>query len=799
MSPRFYQYNDVAMSLDLTLSPLYRLNGEEQTSLPGLMAAVPPKKSARGRDQDRLVVYLLLTGNAVLSTGEYVQLASRAAVAFYATPGTHTAALRVAAESIHKVLYERNMSSPGHGLYAQGILTLAVIRDTQVTLLMSGPMQAFVLGTDGQQHITDISSGKGLGLSQTMPFYFSQISLKPNDRVILCSKAPFAWESALKDPRPASLDSTRRRLMTLIGEDVNAVLMAATEGPGILTVQRAAPEEKPAPAPATQQAAPATTTLPVPEIAKPAAQKPEAVPEAELPDFAGPSAYGIPPESKVELPPAEEPAYPALSLDPIPQEKSADTPALINEPAVPKRERPRRREPSPGMRQAARIIANGLQSIRRGNTWVSERLQNFLPRLLPGSSSQAGPGTPPGQNPGFLGSPVMLFIALLVPLLVVTIASMVYFRYGRSVEYEEYLVQARDARAQAVNETDAAAQREAWQRELFYVDKAEASNVTNDTRSLRHEAQSGLDKLQGITRLQFQPVLSSGVGVQIGGLAASENDLYLLDSQRGEIQHIALTTNGFQRDSAFDCSPGSYGGYTVGPLVDVRALLNVNTFNATVIGVDAAGTLLYCSPGQVAQAIPLPPPDTNWGRVKAIALDSGNLYVLDAQSRAVWVYIGKDGSFLDRPYFFFGGQIPELADAIDLAVNNDDLYILHSDGHLSTCSYSRISSVPTRCVDPASLVNPLPAYRDTDLFAAAHVTQMMFTPPPDSALLLLDSDSQGVFRFTPRTLELQSQLRPLAGRDNPLPQGAVSAMTVSPNHILYFAVQDKLYFATDTP
>jgi hypothetical protein len=634
-----------------------------------------------------------------------------------------------------------------------------------------------------------------------MPFYFSQISLKPNDRVILCSKVPFAWESALKDPRPASLDSTRRRLMTLIGEDVNAVLMVATEGTGILTVLRAVTEEKPASAPAAPQPAPPTTTLPVPEINKPAVQKPEAIPEAGLPDFSGPSAYGIPPESKVELPPAEEPALPPLSLDPLQQEKSAETSTLINEAAVPKRERSRRREPSPRMRQAAKIIANGLQSIRRGNTWVSERLQNFLPRLLPGSPSHAGAESPSGagQNSGLFGSPVMLFIALLVPLLVVTIASMVYFRYGRSVEYEEYLVQARDARAQAVNETDAAAQREAWQHELFYIDKAEASNVTNDTRSLRQEAQSGLDKLQGITRLQFQPVLSSGVGVQIGGLAASENDLYLLDSQRGEIQHIALTTNGFQRDSAFDCSPGSYGGYTVGPLVDVRALLNVNTFNATVIGVDAAGTLLYCSPGQVSQAIPLPPPDTNWGRVKAIALDSGNLYVLDAQSRAVWVYIGKDGSFLDRPYFFFGGQIPELADAIDLAVNNDDLYILHSDGHLSTCSYSRITSVPTRCVDPASLVNPLPAYRDTDLFAAAHITQMMFTPPPDSALLLLDSDSQGVFRFTPRTLELQNQLRPLAGRDNPLPQGAVSAMTVSPNHILYFAVQDKLYFATDTP
>src|SRR5512135_292320 len=78
------------MSFDLTLTPLYRLNGREQASLPGLMANVPPRRAARGRDQDRVVVYLLGTGNAALSTGESVQLASRAAVAFYQTPGTTT-------------------------------------------------------------------------------------------------------------------------------------------------------------------------------------------------------------------------------------------------------------------------------------------------------------------------------------------------------------------------------------------------------------------------------------------------------------------------------------------------------------------------------------------------------------------------------------------------------------------------------------------------------------------------------------------------------------------------------------
>ncbi len=788
------------MSLDLTLAPLYRLNGEDQASLPGLMATVPPRKAARGRDQDRLIVYLLLAGNAVLSMGEYVQLASRAAVAFYATPGTLTAALRVAAESINKLVYERNMSSPGHGLYAQAILTLAVIRESQVTLLMSGPMHAFVLGVEGAQHISDALSGKGLGLSQTVPYYFSQVSFQPNDRMVLCSKVPFAWESALNDIRPASLESTRRRLMTLATEDVNAVLLAATEGTGVLTVLRPVTEDKSVAAPVGETARAASSPAPA-EVNQPAAQASGAAFEAPHPDFTSPSAYAIPPEAKEELPLPEETPSAAPLFDALPQGASAGSPALMGEPVPPTPDKPGPRQPSARTRRTAKTLANGMQTLRRGNEWFSENLQNFLPRLLPGSPRRAGAAAPSvaGKNSASLGSPTMMFIALLVPLIVVTIASMVYFRYGRSVEYEEYLVQAQDARAQAVSLTDPAAQREAWQHELFYLDKAEASNETNETRNLRQEAQSGLDQLQGITRLQFQPVLSSGVGEQIGRLAASENDLYLLDAQRGGIMHIPLTTSGFQTDNAFDCNPGSYGGYTVGPLVDITALLTVNTFNATVIGVDAAGTLLYCAPGQVAQAIPLPPPDTNWGRVKAFALDSGNLYVLDAQSRAVWVYVGKDGSFLDRPYFFFGGQIPELADAIDLAVNNDDLYILHSDGHLSTCSYSRIETVPTRCIDPAPLVNTLPAYRDTDLFATAHFTQMMFTPAPESTLLLLDSDSQGVFRFTPRTLELQSQLRPLAGRDNPLPQGSVSAMTVSPNHILYFSIQDKLYFASDAP
>jgi hypothetical protein len=765
------------MPLDLTLAPLYRTEGKEQASLPGLMPAMPPRKTARGRDADRLIAYLLLTGTATFSTGDYVQLVSRAAVTFYETPGTLTFALRAAAEAINQPLLERNTSISGQGQYAVGLLSLVALRESQATLLLSGPMHAYVLNADGAHHIFDSLSGNGLGLGTNAPHHFSRLSLQPNDRLVLCAKIPSAWESALNDSSPASLEATRRRLMNLTSDNVNAVLIQATEGSGTLIVMRpesesSAPEE-PAPPAADEE-----------RVAEPQA---ESVPEAHL---VQPSAYSIPPQPKDEELPSQSIEPDILSSLPRLQPLESPPTSKEKEPIVPE---PIKESPTPRSsrrRRAAKTIVGGMQFWHRGSERMGQGLQSFLPRLLPGSEESPNPKLP---------SYIMVFIAILIPLVVVTIASLVYFRYGRSVQYEEYLVQARNARAVTIGLSDPIAQRDAWQQELSYLNSAESYSTTADTSAMRTEAQSKLDQLEGISRLQFQPVVS-GLNAQISRLAANENDLYLLDAVHGNVLHIAINANGlFQLDNSFNCAPGTYGSYTVGPLVDILILPPVNSLNAAVMGVDAAGNLLYCTPGQVPQAIPLPPPDTNWGRVKAFALDGDNLYVIDPPSRAVWVYSGKSDAFVDRPFFFFGDQVPNIENAIDLAVSNGELYILHADGQLSTCTYSSIEAVPTRCDDPATLTNPLPAYRDTNLFSQTHFTQMMFAPAPDSALLILDSDNQSIFRFTQLSLQLQNQLQPPAGRTNPLPATPASAMTVSPNHILFLALKDQIYFATDSP
>ena len=449
------------------------------------------------------------------------------------------------------------------------------------------------------------------------------------------------------------------------------------------------------------------------------------------------------------------------------------------------------REPSIRARKTAKVLASGIQSTRRLSDTLGEKLRNFLPRLLPNSEAAVPP---------LPSSSLMIFMTILIPLMVVTIASVVYLRYGRSEQYDTYLRQARQTRDQAGSLSNPVEQRIAWENVLLNVEIAESHRETSDTINLRKEAETNLDQLLAITRMQFNPAFSSPLGINISRMAASQTDIFLLNAANGEDLRAAPAAGGrgFQLDTTFNCKPGVYSNYTVGPFVDILALPGLNSINATLLGIDASGTLLYCAPGVVAQAIPLPPPDTNWGRVTAFTMDGGNLYVLDSPARAVWVYNGKDGTFVDRPYFFFGQQTPT-QDVIDFIVSGDELYLLHADGHLSNCSYGNIGSSSSQCLDPLPMINPYEAYQDIDLFGAAHFTQMLFAAPPDQSILLLDADSQGVLRFSPRTLEFQNQLRPTTGTANPMPSGSVGAVTVSPNHVLYLAVDGQVYFALNMP
>jgi hypothetical protein len=775
------------MPLDINLSPLYRIGRQEDANMPGVLALNPPKNAARGRETDRLIVYLLLAGNSTFTTTEYKKLAEDAAHVYYQTPRATTSALKASADFINKTLLEKNMSTSSSGKYAVGYLLLASFRESQCIFSISGPMQAYIFNQNETKHIFEPSvSGKGLGSSQNIHIHFSQADLNVGDLLLLCGKVPNAWSTALKDAKISSLDTMRRKLTTITHDDLNAILIQSAVGSGLIRFGNSFREE--------QMPLDSTPSLPAePQV------------DSSSAHVLQPSAYAIPPQEKVEIPkqtlPREFPASiprakPNTNVEPaeskIPEVKEAQEP--ISEPVIiessPQPEIPR--EPSERTRQTAKAIVTGMQSARKLSASLGEGFRNFLPRLLPDPNVD--------ENSTVSSNTLMLFMAIVIPLIVVILASVVYLRYGRNEQYDTYLNQAQQFRLQALAQSNPVEQKLSWRNVLENVRRAEEHRETTETINLKNEANTNLDVLLGISRMQFNPAFSVKPGFQISRMAASENALYLLNAEVGNVLRAVPSVGGggFEIDTNFNCRPGTHGGFTVGALVDIVALPTIGLIDATLLGIDANGNLLYCKTNKVEEVIPLPVPDTNWRRVTAFALDSGNLYVLDAQSRAVWVYAGRDGTFSEPPYFFFGQQTPT-QDVIDFIVSGDDMYLLHGDGRLSSCSYSRIDTSASSCKDPLPLVNPFPAYQNEDLFGEAHFTQLIFAAPPDPSLLLLDAERQSLMRFAPRSVELQNQFRPTLGRVNPIPAGSVSAVAVSPDHVLYFALDGQVYFAINMP
>jgi len=221
---------------------------------------------------------------------------------------------------------------------------------------------------------------------------------------------------------------------------------------------------------------------------------------------------------------------------------------------------------------------------------------------------------------------------------------------------------------------------------------------------------------------------------------------------------------------------------------------------ASILAFDTQGGLLYCAANVTPQALHLAEPSVGFRDITAVALQSDVLYLLDAPSREVWVYGGQASTFINYPTAFFSTETPENMEyAVDMSINDTDLYMLFNDGHLASCTYSLLESVPTRCVSPVALVDTNPAAGGGNTFGAALFNELEISEPPDAAILLMAGESQSVFRFSPRSYELINQIRPRSDSDYALPSIALTAVTTNANHVLFVAQDDQVFMAADAP
>jgi hypothetical protein len=389
---------------------------------------------------------------------------------------------------------------------------------------------------------------------------------------------------------------------------------------------------------------------------------------------------------------------------------------------------------------------------------------------------------------------MLMATAIIVPIIVVFIASIIYFQRGRSQQYLLNIADARAAIAAAEgNEVEKEA-REDWLIAQFWLEEAAKYGTNEEYDFLFDKVSNALDDLDRISRLSFQPVVSGGFGpdAEIGALAATSTELYVLDSEAGTLWHLWATGQGYDIDGDFQCLDAVTG---VGKPVDLAIEPAPSALNAeSIIAIDEVGNLVYCAPDEIPVSSRLTMPDLGWGKIKAFDVYNNQLYVMDTEQDAVWVYDSSTGLVSGRPTLFFVDQIPDLADAIDIAASQIGLLILYTDGTVDQCN--RVSTSSDAVGDQfGSSCSKLKfnderiGFGESDQIPNAKPLELLHSPPPESSLLFLDTESGGVFRYS-LNLVYQGQYQP----DFPLAD-SLTSMTLGPPNNIFIATGNQVHHA----
>jgi hypothetical protein len=812
-------------SLDIHLLPLIREAGKDLAELPGLYLAEPPRRTARGRDQDRLLLYLSLTGNAPLSPGKLQQILERLAQTYYKQSGSVTSALRTVADTLNQFLLDRNVRNASTGRQATGWLTLVTLRGSQMYMAQSGPVHAFVVNAQQVQHLYDPQlTGRGLGLSRTTPIRYFQANLQPGDAMLLAVNPVPAWNTgSLSGAHGQSLESLRRRLVSRNDLELNAVLVQFRSGAGKVrwSTVRSTPlpdiplsDETPAASP--QPGGLPVSTSPIAESTD-VSTKAQEIGEIDTVPPGSASPEQAAPATPQQIPPALDEGQGAAGTSVAPVDSAETSPEaaqpatgqtlagapLADKPGSPKsassspqrtatvdRKVARSRARSPRPRLNTGGVVRALVVIGRPFSnaldWLLAGLKSLLRRLLPDEAIFSIPAK------------TMAFIAVAVPVMVVAVASFVYVSKGVAIQSQELLAQAQDSYQKASAQQDPLARRERLLISMNYLQQAESYQVTAESQNLRTQLESNLDELDLVKRPVYQAAIYGGLpgATRVTRIVLVDGDLYLLDGHSGSVLHAQVTPNrDYQLDTNFQCGPGLVTGQTVNALIDIAAAPPGNDKNAAVIGIDATGSVIYCINGlpPIAESLARPLTAPNWGSLQNFALDpdQANVYVLDKPDKAVWAY--WNSHFTDTPDLYFGDQVPPVQDVVSMAVDKRDLYLLHADSHVTLCTYSSLEVSPTRCADPVRYVDSRPGRSGQALVPDKPFTQISVTQPPDPSLFLLQPDTRSIFQFSLRTLNYHRQFVP----SGPLQSGPATAFAVDPlERTLYLAIGNVVYQAS---
>ena len=755
----------MATRFNLNILPIMRQMEKMVSVLPGLLNTKPPRRSPRRRAQERLVLHLHLVGNAPLSDTATDQLLTKLAEVYYQTDGSTTSALRNVTDVLNKYLLDRNYRAATKGLKATGYLTQIVLREDRVLYAQCGPSYIYKITGEDVEDLHDPElSGSGLGLAKAYKVRYHQIHLQPNQLLILTPKTPQHWtDNLLKNLTRMKHSAIVQRLLHKLDEDLEAVLFFPVDGEGEVKVIE--------PNWGLGVGALEMTELDqggaVTEVIE---DEPERV------------------ESPIQI--SEDTEVP------IPQ------PEIREKEKTPKKEEfvsPRRNEDKkPGLAsQVAAEIGPALNDIQESKAWstLSSAGGSVRETMRKGWHSFLGLISKMLPDDQILDLPSwsLSMIAILVPVVMVVFGSVFYIKRGRNQLYDDHLSQAKTLLSLAQTQIDSPEYYQNISDAMDQISAARSYQQTDEVEELFSTLRHEMDTLDRVTRLNYQPLFSRGLGadVTISKIVVTAwNDLYMLNADYGTVIWAQSNPDGYKIIDDFSCGPID-GHITVGPLVDIVALPTSQEDQATILGIDENHTMIFCYADLTETPVIFEDVSYTLGRgpARAITMSSStpyNLYILDPEKRAIWIEY-QSQNYHEGSEYFGAIDSPEMADAIELVTNGSELFILHSDGYVTKCVTERADADPL-CTTPFEFSDTRPGTESGPFFTGANFDSFTIKGSPGMAVYFLDSVEQALYRFSTQ-LEFQEQFRPMDGIiDQP-----ATAFTVTMSDRVFMAVDNQIY------
>ncbi|MCX8061060.1 MAG: hypothetical protein N3D16_00605 [Anaerolineales bacterium] len=743
--------------LDVYILPLR--SELEESSRSGFLAASPTKKVARQRKKDQLFFHLTFQGSKTLPPDKHALLLQRLSEVYYKTPGTTTGALRAVAESLNQFLFERNARLQSEEDRSVGYLTQIVQHAERLTIAQSGLSHLYWIRYGGAEHFYDPDlAGMGLGSAKYAKVRFIQGEVQSGDTLLVFIQLLIRWKTSfLASLHGQDVEILRQKLSNETETEGWAIQFRA--GSGKVHQLSVAPEP-------TTFSATSTATTPLSPKTEEKTSPPHEELEVKTYSSNTPLSTAIDEESTLHLSSALSPNVKAPSSPP---------------PELSPKAIPRTTTEAPPMSAKNRNLSF-LDGLGNALSNATKRLSQELRRLLSDSGVFQIPTS------------IMAIIAILVPLVVVSLASVVYFRQGQVGEFERYLALAEQAAQQAQEISDPLAQRSAWEATLAYVDRALVYSNSSEAQALRAQAYAAIDQLESIKRLDYGVAMDDlPKGAQIVKIAVTENELFLLDANSGIVWRADAAARGYVVNANASCGPGIQGA-GVGKLVGFGLNRKPTQLHSTIVGLDAMGNVVTCDDSLPPIIESLTPDERGMGTLRGFVIDRGNSYVLDPEKNAVWIYWKND--YTNKPELFFSEDVPPMETVIDFAVYGEDLYLLHTDGHVAQCTYN--AEAPTRCIDPLPYRDSRPGRENQLLQSETPFTRLYISQPPDPALYLLDPNSAAIYQFSLRSLAFHTQFRSIPTPSiSTLPQGvpATAIAVSSEQRLVFLAFGNRLYYA----